>query len=171
MSHRCLRYGFTEVPGGAAWASKSVLSWHNSVLGKITPDDECAMRCSLLARARHHAPHESDTTPGSTARCCGCSAEAGSLRPATRSCRCSTSGRCCRQRAAWRLRVARSRVCWSCSSFVTISYRSYGRNFHPPPLMTLHLPLYQLSWMHWGYKWYPPPPFQPKSLTLTPQVC
>ena len=23
-SHRCFRYGFTEVPGGAAWANKSV---------------------------------------------------------------------------------------------------------------------------------------------------
>ena len=43
MSHRCFRYGFTEVPGGAAWANKSVLSWHNSVLGKITPDDTCAL--------------------------------------------------------------------------------------------------------------------------------
>ena len=46
-SHRCFRYGFTEVPGGAAWANKSVLSWHNSVLGKITPDDECAISGNL----------------------------------------------------------------------------------------------------------------------------
>jgi hypothetical protein len=115
------------------------------------------MHCSQFALVQHHVPHESDTTPGSTARCCGCSAEAGSLRQATRSCRCLTSGRCCRQRAAWRLRVARSRVCWSCSSFFTISYRSYYRNFPTPPLMTLPLLLYQLSWMHWGYKWYPAP--------------
>ena len=32
------RYGFEHVPGGAAWANKSVLSWHCSVTPKATPD-------------------------------------------------------------------------------------------------------------------------------------
>lgn len=31
-------YGFASAPGGAAWANKSVLTWHNSVLSQYTPD-------------------------------------------------------------------------------------------------------------------------------------
>jgi endoglycosylceramidase len=34
------KYGFTQPPGGAQWANKSVLSFHNSVLPRITPDAE-----------------------------------------------------------------------------------------------------------------------------------
>jgi hypothetical protein len=53
QASRCFRYGFTEVPGGSAWANKSVLSWHNSVLGSITPDDTCAPHAvtCIIARA------------------------------------------------------------------------------------------------------------------------
>ena len=49
---RCFRYGFTDVPGGSAWANKSVLSWHNSVLGSITPDDTCALHALICGIAR-----------------------------------------------------------------------------------------------------------------------
>ncbi len=34
------KYGFEHVPGGADFASKSVLSWHCSVLSNQTPDEE-----------------------------------------------------------------------------------------------------------------------------------
>jgi len=54
---RCFRYGFTQVPGGSAWANKSVLSWHNSVLGSITPDDTCALHAVACAIDRARFVH------------------------------------------------------------------------------------------------------------------
>jgi hypothetical protein len=41
------KFGFKHAPGGAQWANRSVLSFHNSVFSSLTPDPKCVCTRSV----------------------------------------------------------------------------------------------------------------------------